>query len=166
MASTVGTITASMANANIPIKNAEKGVHTVCFYYNSGTAVISATGTTILLCKIPHGATVLDYFETHSSGAVTCPADFGYSFLNSAGTPTATLSAFGTQQAKAIGARPNATPANTKFVTGMPQKISLSDDTNQPRFAYFTGTYANSSASASLVVQGWVSYTMDGIIPF
>lgn len=155
-----------MANANIPIRTIEKGLTTVCFYYNSGTAVISATGTTILLCKIPNGATVLDYYETHSSGAATCPADFGYSFLSSAGTATATLSAFGTQLAKAIGAKPNATPGNTRFVTGMPQKISLSDDTNQPRFAYFTGTYANSSASASLIVQGWVTYTMDGIISF
>lgn len=160
-----GTLTASMANANIPIRTLEKGTTVACFYYNSGATVISATGTTILLCKIPHGATVLDYCISHSSGAATCPVDYGYSFLNSAGTATASLSAFGTQQAKAIGARPNKTPANTNEVTGVPVKISLSDDTNQPRFAYFTGTYANSSASASLIVKGWVSYTMDGIIP-
>lgn len=160
-----GTLTASMANANIPIRGTEKGVNVATFYYNSGATVISATGTTILLCKIPHGATVLDFFETHSSGAATCPADFGYSFLTSAGTATSTLSAFGTQIAKAIGGRPNKTPANTAYTAGVPEKISMSDDANQPRFAYFTGTFANSSASASLIVQGWVSYTMDGIIP-
>lgn len=155
------TFTASMANANIPIKSNEKGVQIATFYYNSGTSVFSATQSTVLLCKIPHGATVLDYFETHSSGAVTCPADFGYSLPAGA---SATLSVFGTQQAKAIGCRPNKTPANTAYTAGCPVKISLSDDVNQPRFVYFTGSYANSSASASLVVQGWVSYTMDGII--
>lgn len=160
-----GTLTASMANANIPIRTLEKGVAVANFYYNSGATVISITGTTILLCKIPHGATVLDYAVIHSTGAATCAADYGYSFLSSAGTATATLSAFGTAQAKAVTVRPNKPPNNTAYTSGVPQKISLSDDTNQPRFAYFTGTYANSSASASLIVQGWVMYSMDGIIP-
>ena len=160
------TFTASMANANIPIRTVEKGLTTVSFYYNSGTSVFSATQSTVLLCKIPHGATVLDYCVSHSSGAATFPADYGYSVLNGAGTASATLSIFGTQQAKALGNRPNKTPANTAFTAGVPVKISLSDDVNQPRFAYFTGSYANSSASASLVVQGYVTYTMDGTIPF
>lgn len=160
-----GTLTASMANANIPIRTVEKGVVTANFYYNSGATVISATGTTILLCKIPHGATVLDYLVHHSTGAATCPADFGYSVLNSAGTASATLSMFGTQQAKATVNRTNKIAANAAYTAGVPFKVSLSDDVNQPRFAYFTGTFANSSASASLIVQGYVTYTMDGIIP-
>lgn len=160
-----GTLTASMANANIPIKGTEKGLNTACFYYNSGTTVISATGTTILLCKIPNGATILDYCVNHSTGAATCPVDYGYSVPTSAGTYSASLSMFGTQQAKALGNRPNKTPANTLYAAGVPMKVSLSDDVNQPRIAYFTGTYANSSASASLIVQGYVTYTMDGIIP-
>lgn len=159
------TFTASMANANIPIRGTEKGVNIAAFYYNSGTSIFSATQSTVLLCKIPHGATVLDYCVTHSSGAATCPADYGYSVLTSAGTYSATLSIFGTQQAKATTNRANKTPANTAYTVGVPTKISLSDDVNQPRFAYFTGSYANSSASASLVVQGYVTYTMDGIIP-
>lgn len=160
-----GTLTASMANANIPIRAPEKGVQMVGFYYNSGTTVISATGTTVLLCKIPNGATILDYKINHSTGAATCPADYGYSVLNSAGTASASLSMFGTQQAKATGNTANKSPANTLYTAGVPFKVSLSDDVNQPRIAYFTGTFANSSASASLIVQGYVTYTMDGIIP-
>jgi hypothetical protein len=161
----LATQTASMANANIPIRANEKGLQTVNFYYNSGTTAISATAATILLCKIPNGATVLDYLVHHSTGAATCPADYGYSVLNSAGTASASLSMFGTQQAKATVNRSNKIAANVAYTAGVPFKISLSDDVNQPRIAYFTGTFANSSASASLIVQGYVTYTMDGIIP-
>lgn len=160
----LATQTASMANSNIPLKSNINGVHIVPFFYQSGTTAFSATAATVLLCKIPTGATVLDYQATHSCGAATCPADYGYSVANASGTVSATLSMFGTAQAKATVNRANKTPSTTAFQLGTPTKLSQSDDA-PTRFYYFTGSFAPSSATASLAVQGFVMYTMDGIIP-
>lgn len=160
----LATQTASMANANIPVKNIEKGSVMVPFYYNSGSTAFSATAATVLLCKIPNGATVLDVTVCHSSGGNTCPGDYGYSITNSAGTVSATLSCFISALAKGTWSRATVTPSNVAFASGVPTKLSNSDDAGQ-RFYYLTGSYAPGTATASMIVQGYVTYTMDGIIP-
>lgn len=157
------TTTGSDANAAIPVRSLERGITVQPFYYTSGTSVFSATQGVVLLCKIPHGATVLEIKEYHSTGAASCPAAFGYALPAGA---SATLSVFATafSQAGVDGANPKNKASTTKYGVGLPYKISLSDDV-MPRFVYLTGAYAPASATASLVVQGYVAYTMDGIQP-
>jgi hypothetical protein len=152
------TATATFATAGIPVKTEVNRNITIPFYHNSGaTPVVSISGAVILLCKIPHGATILDYQAFHSCGAATCPADYGYAL---AGGASLNASVFGTAQAKATANHPNQI-ANTQFSLGLPFKKSLSDDAVD-RFYYFTGKYIPASATASLLIQGYVTYTMDG----
>lgn len=153
------TATGSQAYASVPVKSEVNRNITIPFYFNSGaTPVVSISGAVVLLCKIPHGATILDYKVFHSCGAATCPADYGYAL---AGGASYNASVFGTAQAKATANSPNQI-ANAAFTLGMPFKKSLSDDAVD-RFYYFTGKYLPASATASLLVQGYVTYTMDGI---
>lgn len=152
------TATASQAYAGVPVKTEVNRNITIPFYFNSGaTPVVSISGAVVLLCKIPHGATILDYQVYHSCGAATCPADYGYTTNGSL-----TASIFGTAQAKATANHPNQI-ANAQFSLGLPFKKSLSDDAVD-RFYYFTGKYIPASATASLLIQGYVTYTMDGIV--
>lgn len=153
------TLTASTLSVSSPAKATEKNTVTVGFFLNTGATAISASTTPVFLCKIPHGATVLDYKVHHSTGATACAADYGYS---GGGVPTATYSAFGTAQAQAAYNVANKGPAATgQFTAGIPQKISLSDDA-QPRYTYFTGKYGTATGTTSLIIQGTLTYTMDG----
>lgn len=155
------TLTASTLSTTVPAKITEKNTVTIGFFLNTGATVISASTTPVFLCKIPHGATVLDYKVHHSTGATACAADYGYS---GGGVPSAnaTLSAFGTAQAQAAYNSANKGPASTaQFTAGVPQKISLSDDA-QPRYTYFTGKYGTATGTTSLIIQGTLTYTMDG----
>lgn len=149
----MATQTASNATAGAMPKSSENRVIAQPFYFNSGATSIDASATTINLCKIPHGATVLGYSIYHSIGAATCPADYGR---------TGSLSAYGTAQAKSAYNVQNVGPSNASYGAGVPSKISLSDDA-VARFTYFTGTYTPGTATTSLIVQGQVLFTMDGV---
>lgn len=149
----MATLTAANATAGAMPKSSENRVIAQPFYYNSGATSIDASATTINLCKIPHGATVLGYVARHSIGAATCPGDYGRS---------GALSAYGSDQTKAVRNVENIAPSNAAYGAGTPSKISLSDDA-QPRFTYFTGTFTPGTATTSLIVQGHVLFTMDGV---
>ncbi len=154
------TATGSQALASVPVKVSVNRNVTIPFYYNGGADVVSASGVVVLLAKIPHGATILDFKEFHSCGAATCAADFGYA-LHNGGSATASIFASALPKAGAGANGPNLV-ANAAFTLGLPFKKSLSDDA-EPRFYYFTGKYIPGSATTSLIVQGYVTYTMDGI---
>jgi hypothetical protein len=69
------------------------GVNHLSIFYNHGANSTSANDV-ILLAKLPNGARVLDFSESHSSGAASCALDFGWaSGANSGGG--ADLSALG-----------------------------------------------------------------------
>jgi hypothetical protein len=153
-----GTLTATGAAAGVQPRINEKNLIPVSFQYNSGAASIDVSATTIFLCKIPHGATITDFVESHSCGSATCPADFGLAAATGSGFTTS-LSAFASAAAQG-----NATRATKGggigSTTGIPYKLSLSDDA-VTRYVYFAGTYTPSSATASLIINGTVYYTMD-----
>jgi hypothetical protein len=142
----MATLTASAALANVQPRNYVPGMITVPFTFNSGSTEISASATTILLCKIPNKATIVDYVEHHTTGAGTCPVDFGV---------TGSISALGTAQAQATVNRSNK-------AGGVPYKVSLSDSASN-QFVYFTATATPGTGTASLKIQGSVTYTMDGL---
>lgn len=155
------TATGSQAQAEVPVKSEVNRNTTVPFYYNGGASVVSASGVVVLLCKIPHGATILDFKEYHTCGAATCAADFGYVLADSGKSTTASVFATALPKAAAGGNGPNIA-SNTAFALGLPFKKSLSDDATN-RFYYFCGKFIPGSATTSLIVQGYVTYTMDGI---
>jgi hypothetical protein len=152
------TYTASQAYAAVVPKAEINRNITVPFYANVGSQITSISGAILLLCKIPHGATILDYGITHTCGAATCTSDYGYRLADG----SATFSTFASAQAKATLNKPGPLVGNTAFSIGVPFKKSLSDDAVD-RFYYFTGKYLPGSATTSLIVQGYVTYTMDGI---
>ncbi len=71
----MATLTASAATS-LGVVRKNNGVNTISVTFNDTTA-ISASATTILMCKIPHGATILDVYGKVSSGAATCPFTIG-----------------------------------------------------------------------------------------
>jgi hypothetical protein len=153
-----GTLTATAAAAGVQPRINETGIVPVCVQYNSGSASIDSSATTILLCKIPHGATVVDFVESHSTGAATCPADFGFASPTGSGF-TASLSALASAAAQGNSTRATK-GGGIGSTTGIPYKVSLSDDA-VTRYVYFAGTYTPSSATASLIINATVYYTMD-----
>lgn len=60
-----------------PAREAIPGVNSVTVKYDSGTTEIEASATTILMCKVPNHSKVLDIIQYHTTGAATCPVDFG-----------------------------------------------------------------------------------------
>ena len=123
----------------------ESGVISRTIQYNSGATEISASATTVFLCKIPHGATILDIQTHHTAGADTCPADYGID---------ATLSAFISQATKAAVTR-------AAVLANIPYQVSLAD-TDVTRYGVLKVTFTPGTATASVKCFTTVYYTMDG----
>lgn len=120
------------------------GVTSVTVEFNSGATEISASATTVLMCKIPHGATILDLMEHHTAGSATCPVDWGID---------STLSAFISQATKGAITR-------ASVVANIPYKVSVSDDA-ATRYRVLKATATPGTGTASLIIKSTVFYTMD-----
>src|SRR5260221_1807615 len=57
--------------ANNPPRAVHAGVNSQSGTFNSGSVVFGSAGDTVFLCKLPHGAIILDFIEDHSTGATT-----------------------------------------------------------------------------------------------
>lgn len=146
-----GTLSATAAASNIAPRELSPGLNAVPFYFNSGANTVDASATTILLCKIPNKATIVDFVAHHTIGAATCPADYGVSGgLGLTGASSLLASALATGSI----ARGKA--------GGIPFKISLSDDAAN-NFVYLQAVATPATATTSLIIQGTVYYTMDGL---
>lgn len=140
----MATLTAT-TYANQP-RIVHNGVISVSGSFNSGATEISASATTVLLCKIPNKATILDVIEHHTTGAATCPVDIGVDD---------TLSAFVTQATQASVTR-------ATVGANLPYTVSKSDDVSAAsNFATLKATYTPGTATASLKCNFTVLYTMD-----
>lgn len=117
---------------------------TVTGSFNSGSTEISASATTILLCKIPNRATIIDFREHHTSGAATCPVDYGID---------GTLSAFASQVTQGTVNRLSV-GANLNY------QVSLSDDA-AANYSVFKATATPGTGTASLKISYSITYTMD-----
>jgi hypothetical protein len=138
----MATLTAT-AYANEP-RAIETGLISKTIEFNSGSTSIDVSATTILLCKLPNGATVVDMMEHHSCGAATCPADFGID---------STLSAF-------ISGGAQATNNRMSVRNNIPYKVSVSDDATV-RYGVFKATVTPGTATASVIIKTTIFYTMD-----
>lgn len=138
----MATLTAT-TYAKLPRAN-HTGVTSVSGSFNAGSTEISASATTVFLCKVPHGATILDIYEHHTTGAATCPVDIGID---------ATLSAFVSQATQASVTR-------ATVGANIPYTVSLSDD-SVTQYSTIKATYTPGTATASLKCNFTVLYTMD-----
>lgn len=130
--------------ANFNARNLPSGVISVSGSYNSGATEISASATTIFLCKIPNKATILDFIEHHTTGAASCPVDYGID---------GTLSAFATALTQASISR-------ATVGANLPYTVSLSDDA-AVNYSIFKATATPGTATASVKIQFTILFTMD-----
>jgi hypothetical protein len=121
----------------------------------SGQVVWTATSTVgdvALLAKIPHGATIIDIIEDHSTGAAAQALSFGLDRGAVAGG--------GGNSSCFIASGAQAT-VNRKNVVGLPITVSVSDnDTN--RWASLTAKVESGTTTTSLVVNFTIVYRTDG----
>lgn len=137
----MATLTSTAAAATGVVRANETGVTSITATFNDATE-ISPSATTILMVKVPHGATIIDVIGSVSSGAATCPFDLGIqgnlSAFATAGTITSVLRA-------------------TK---GIPYDVSVSDDAAN-QFIYVTATVTPGTATSAVEVKLTCNYTMD-----
>lgn len=121
--------------------------------YNSGGSPMGTVADTVFLCRIPHGAIILDFIEDHSTGATTNVWSFGLTTGGPSGQATLSL---------LIAAGVQATVNRRSVVGGAPYQVSCSD--NDPnRYAILSMTATGSSATTSLIVNWQVTYRTDGL---
>lgn len=123
--------------------------------FNSGTTIMGTTGDTVFLCKIPHGAIILDFIEDHSSGATSATMQSGLATGGPGGQ--ATYSAF-----IALGAA--AAVNRQSVVGGLPYQVSASDS-DPNRYGILAMSFVNgSTATTSLIINWRVFYKMPGVL--
>lgn len=132
----------STAAASTGVVRKNNGLNSISVTYDNSTD-ISASATTILMCKVPHGATILDVYGKVSSGAATCPFTIGIS---------GDLSAFATG-----GTLGNVLLRATK---GIPYDVSVSGDT-ATQFTYVNMTVTPGTLTSAVEPTLTVIYTND-----
>lgn len=132
----------STAVANNVIINNHSGVNSISVDYNSGATNYSVSQTTILMCRVPHGATITGMNAFVTAGSATAPYDIGISGVS--------LSAFG--NAVAAGS-----VSHGEF--GLPYDVSQTDTAVPYQTVAISPTVSSTTASvkASLTVY----YTMN-----
>lgn len=132
----------STAAASTGVVRKNVGVNSISVTYDN-SADISVSATTILMCKIPHGATILDVYGTVSSGAATCPFTIGIQ---------GDLSAFATG-----GTLGGVLLRGTK---NLPYDVSVSGDT-ATQFMYVNMTVTPGTTTSVVEPKLTVIYTTD-----
>lgn len=133
--------------------------------FNSGTSVMGTAGDTVFLCKIPHGAVIIDAKEDHSSGATSSIYSLGLSSGALGGS--ANVAAFIASGAGATVNRVSILAPSTignNQSQGVPFQVSASDlDPNRYGILSMTATGGQGSATTSLVINWYVMYHDRGV---
>lgn len=137
----MATLTATAAASTGQARALHAGVNSITVTY-SGATEISPSATTILMAKIPNGATILDVIGDVSSGAATCPFTMGID---------SNLSAFAT------GGTITSVLRATK---GIPYDVSLSDDA-AIQYSTVRMTVTPGTATSEVEAKMTITYTMD-----
>lgn len=111
----------------------------------------------ILICKIPNGATILDFWM---AGIV--PSDATIFKVGTAADDDAVAAAFTLSATAAIRRLGNATGGDAAVAT-MPFKVSLSDDVN-PQWTWLFATRVSGTATTTCSIQFVVTWAMPGAI--
>jgi hypothetical protein len=127
----------------------------------SGQVLWTATSTVGdigFLCKVPHGAKIVDFYEYHSTGAATQTISFGFDKGIAAGGG-GNLSCLGSGLAQATMNR--LTLAASPNTGNGPIQISLSD-TDPIRYATLQAKVESGTTTTSLYVNFCLTYRFDG----
>ena len=145
---TVATYT-STTYLNAPIKSYHVGNHTV-----DGQAKWTAAGTVgdvLFLCKVPHGARIVDFAEYHTNGQTAAGLDFGFDRGIAAG---------GGGNASVLLTDATLAATNRLSLGAGRIQISLSD-TDPKRYAILQATAASGTVTITVVVNWRLTYRMD-----
>lgn len=132
------TATASAAATAGPVRALHSGVISISSTYIGQTSI---TATTVLMCKIPNRATILDVQGIIESGAASSGIKLG---------KTGSLSAYAGVASEDVISR---------ATKGLPDTISLSDDAAN-QFVYISAQVTSGTASSATVTVT-TFYTMD-----
>ena len=141
--------------------NTPKAVH-VGDQSVSGNVVWTATSTVgdiAFLAKIPHGATIVDFIEYHTTGATAQALSFGLGSGAAAGG--------GANLSVLVSSGAQATMNRFSFANTLgkaPQVVSVSDLDTQ-RYAILQAKVESGSTTTSLKVSFIINYRMDGPTP-
>lgn len=114
-------------------------------------AIASSAGDVYFLCRVPHGATIVDFIEDHTTGATATGVSFGLSKGVAAGGG-GSISCF-----IAAGA---ISTVNRRSVVGAPITVSLSD-LDPVRYAALTASPTSGTQTTSLIINFTLIYKMD-----
>lgn len=136
--------------ANLQPKAVHAGNQSVSGQFSMGGTASSA-GDVIFLAKVPHGATIVDVIEDHTTGSTATGVSFGLATGGAAGGG-GSISCF-------IAAGAIAT-VNRRSVVGLPITVSVSDlDPN--RYGIFAASPATGTQTTSLIINFTIIYRMD-----
>lgn len=144
----MATLTSTAAASTGPVRAIHAGVNSVTATFNDSTQ-ISVSETTILMVKVPNGATILDVIGSVSSGAATCPFIMGINDPTDGGDTSSSLFATGGTITSVLRA--------TK---GIPYDVSVSDDA-AVQYQYVTMAVTPGTATTAVEAKMTVTYTMD-----
>lgn len=145
---TVATYT-STTYINQPAKDVYTGVIAV-----DGVAKWTAAGTVgdiLFLCKVPHGAKIVDFAEYHTNGETAAALDFGFDRGVAAG---------GGANASIVLSGGALATMNRFSLAGGPLQISLSD-ADPVRHAILIAKAASGTVTVTVVVNWSLRYRMD-----
>lgn len=142
----MATVTGSFATATPRLSY--EGVTVARGQYTAG-GVTASVSDTILLVKVPNGATIIDGYLTGTTGSDSLIFEVGVA---------------GTDNNLAAGLTLSATAQLARFnAGGLPVKVSLSDDA-VPQWAWVFATVASGSATATASINLVVKYAAPGAI--
>lgn len=146
------TKTSTAMAASIPVKDMPSGLLNVGanYAYSGATITASANALVIDLCKVPHGAYITNIRGYVSSGAATCPTDFGIEVTSG----TVSLSAFASQAT--IGTTHVINPLKLPFKVSCP-------DTQTTRYAKIKAACTPGTATSAIEVAVSVDFCMDEV---
>ena len=128
----------------------------------SGKIVYSGTvGDILFLAKIPHGATIVDMSEFHTSGETALGISFGLSkgvVAGGAGSNSCLISS------GALSTMNRLSWATWPVASNFPPTVSLSD-LDSVRYANFVAKIESGTATISSSIMWSITYRMDGPYP-
>lgn len=148
----LATYTSSVFD-NVPTKAVHVGNQTVAG--NVQWTAAGSVGDVLFLCKVPHGARIVDFAEYHSSGQTAAVIDFGFNKGIAAGgganaSCLVSGGAIATMNRMSFGASPQ----------GAATIISLSD-LDPVRYAVLIGKAISGTFTITVSVAFSITYRMD-----
>jgi hypothetical protein len=136
----------------------------------SGAIVYSGTiGDTLYLAKVPNGATIVDFYEYHTSGQTAASISFGFDrgvAAGGGGNASCLISGSGSGAGSGtLGATNRFNVANWPVGSNWPPTLSLTSTSPSPTYAILTAKSEAGTFTISVSIFFTLIYRMDGPQP-